>query len=238
MSEPLDDDHYAMIFEKDGQRYPCMVTVSHKDPPSSTILLPVAGRSMSVNLGDPVIKIADIPALVRSGGNALFNSLVVTVIEWMAQRCIQRPSPEAAVFFARVFLDLCNEPDEKARALLDLGAMFEKLDDFKEAVRYYSEALAVRPTAPVCRYFANNNLAYSLNQLGLYAEAEPYCRDAIRTTPERYNAHKNLGVSLQGQGKWTEAACCFVRAIEACPTDERATRHLENLLKEHPEIAK
>ncbi|MEI7902626.1 MAG: ATP-dependent Clp protease adaptor ClpS, partial [bacterium] len=85
-------------------------------------------------------------------------------------------------------------------------------------------------------YFSNNNLAYNLNQLGLYAEAEPHCREAIRTEPLRHNAHKNLGVSLQGQGRWAEAADSYGRATEACPFDPRAAGHMEAMLKEHPEV--
>ena len=87
-------------------------------------------------------------------------------------------------------------------------------------------------------YLLNNNLGYSLNQLGRHGEAESYCRAAIAIDAGRHNAHKNLGLSLQGQGKYLEAAQCFLQATQAAPDDLRALGHLEDLLAQHEEIGK
>lgn len=44
------------------------------------------------------------------------------------------------------------------------------------AVRYYKEALALEPTHTFAWYSINNNLGFSLNTLGQFAEGENYCR--------------------------------------------------------------
>ena len=59
------------------------------------------------------------------------------------------------------------------------------------------------------------------------SEAEPRCRAAIRIDPQRYNAHKNLGLSLEGLGRYAEAAQAFVEAVRAEASDPRALKHLE-----------
>ena len=82
----------------------------------------------------------------------------------------------------------------------------------------------------------NNNLGYSLNQVGRHGEAEACCRAAIAIDAGRHNAHKNLGISLEGQGKYLEAAQCFLKAAQAAPDDLRALGHLEDLLARHEEI--
>jgi protein O-GlcNAc transferase len=104
------------------------------------------------------------------------------------------------------------------------------------AVRYYREALAFEPVAPEAWYFIHNNLGFSLNQLGRFSEGEFYCRTAIGILPERPNAHKNLGLAHAGQGRWREAALCFIEATRVRPQDPRSCAHLEDLLKAHPEL--
>ena len=86
-------------------------------------------------------------------------------------------------------------------------------------------------------YLLNNNLGYSLNRIGRHAEAEAYCRAAIAIHAGRYNAYKNLGLSLEGQGRLFEAARCFLKAAKAAPDDLRALGHFEDLLARHEEFA-
>ena len=85
-------------------------------------------------------------------------------------------------------------------------------------------------------YYLHNNLGYSLNQLGRFEEGELYCRRAIGITSKPQNAHKNLGLALQGQGKYAEAAGCFVTATQANASDGRSVKHLEELIQQHPEL--
>ena len=93
---------------------------------------------------------------------------------------------------------ISETPEKKARCYLGMGQLMEQTRDYEAAIRYYSEALSLEPVNDQVWYFINNNLGYSLNHFGRYAEAEPYCRRAIEIDPMRYNAYKNLGVALEG----------------------------------------
>jgi len=114
--------------------------------------------------------------------------------------------------------------------------MMEAVQDYEAAVRYYKEAFALEPVQADVWYFINNNLGFSLNTLGRFAEGEKYCRKALEVDPSRHNAHKNLGIALAGQGAYAEAAKCFVRATQANAADPRASHLLRGLLRDHPEL--
>jgi tetratricopeptide (TPR) repeat protein len=130
------------------------------------------------------------------------------------------------------------DPTREGRAVccLRLGLEMEDLEDFAAAVRWYSKGVLLEPLNGHLRYFLNNNLGYSLNQLGQFAEAEGYCRSAIGIDGCRHNAYKNLGVSLTGQKLYAEASGYFVKAIRAFPLDRRGLLCLERLLAERPEL--
>lgn len=81
--------------------------------------------------------------------------------------------------------------------------------------------------------FLHNNRGFCLNRLGRYRDAEKYCRKAIEINGDRHNAYKNLGVALQAQGKYAEAAASFLRAALMFPPDYRSIEHLEELLANH-----
>ena len=85
-------------------------------------------------------------------------------------------------------------------------------------------------------YFLRNNLGYSLNQLGQFSEGESWCRKAIEIDWNRPNAHKNLGLALQGQTRYPEAAESFRNATLVDPFDRRALNHLRELLEIHPDL--
>ena len=107
---------------------------------------------------------------------------------------------------------------------------------FPAAAGYYRQALGLEPMNTWTWYFVNNNLGFSLNVLERFAEAEDYCRKALETDPNRPNAYKNLGLSLSGQGRYHEAAQCFVAATQVNAADPRAFHLLMDLLKEHGEL--
>jgi len=133
-------------------------------------------------------------------------------------------------------LSSTDDPEKQAFYCLKLGALMEDLQDFESAARWYSRGHALEPLDPSVSYFLNNNLGYSLNQLGRFVEAEGYCRIAIEVDGARHNAHKNLGVALNGQKFFAEAAACFVTATRACPQDGRALLLLQKLVAEQPEL--
>jgi Flp pilus assembly protein TadD len=96
--------------------------------------------------------------------------------------------------------------------------------------------LACDPEDPAVKYFGNNNLGYSLIQLGRFDEAEDYCLAAIEVNGHRHNAHKNLGLARAGQGRWLDAALSLTEAARLCPEDPRAWLHLQKLLAERPAL--
>jgi len=129
-----------------------------------------------------------------------------------------------------------EKPDDRARAYLTLGCICEHESNWEAAITNYSRALAANPQDISLRYFCNNNLGYSLIQLGRFDEAEKYCETAIEVDDEKHNAHKNLGLARQGQGRWIDAAFCFARASRLSPSDPRSWWHLEGLLKTQPQL--
>lgn len=127
-------------------------------------------------------------------------------------------------------------PDDAARAHLTLGCVHEHEADWEAAIASYRQVLANDPQDPVVQYFGNNNLGYSLIQLGRFDEAEDYCLAAIDVDVHRHNAHKNLGLVYQGQGRWLDAALSFLLAYELNPRDPRAWHHLEQALASRPAL--
>ena len=126
--------------------------------------------------------------------------------------------------------------EQKAQCVFTMGQSAEKVGDFVSAVRYYKEALSMEPVSKFTWYFILNNLGFSLNRLGHYVEGETYCRKAIEVNGGRYNAHKNVGIALAGQGRYQEAAQHFVIATTVDAGDPRSLGLLRDLLQKHPEL--
>jgi tetratricopeptide (TPR) repeat protein len=128
------------------------------------------------------------------------------------------------------------DPAKQATVQLRLGQLLEQQERYAEAEVTYARGLEFPSAAPHVLYLLHNNRGYCLNVLRRHAEAETHCRTAIAVDPTRHNAHKNLGFALVGQGRLAEAARCFLEADRRCPGDDRARRHLADLLAENPEI--
>jgi tetratricopeptide (TPR) repeat protein len=144
---------------------------------------------------------------------------------------------ERAFALVQQLVEKANSLEEKARFCLAMGQLMEQMGNYEMAVRYYREALALEPVGGGTWYFINNNLGYCLNHFQRFAEAEPYLRRAIEIDPNRANAFKNLGISLQGQGDYAGAAQCYIKAVRVNAADPRALRHLEQLLQQHPAVS-
>lgn len=129
-----------------------------------------------------------------------------------------------------------SDPEVRAEYTLAIGQNYEGLGDFAAAAEAYARGVALEPVGSRTWYLLNNNLGYSLNQLGRHAEAERWCRAAIQVDPERHNAYKNLGVACSAQGRHAEAIRCYITATDRCIRDPRAFGLLVELLRAHPEI--
>jgi tetratricopeptide (TPR) repeat protein len=143
---------------------------------------------------------------------------------------------EQALEYLRRVLALQPDTEDKAATVLAMGQTMEQVDDYPAAVRYYREAFAFEPVHTRTWYFINNNLGYSLNRLEQYDEGETFCRAAIGIDLHRPNAFKNLGIALRGQGRYAEAADCFVKSTQADASDARSLKLLEELLEQRPEL--
>ena len=119
---------------------------------------------------------------------------------------------------------------ETARTLVETGAAFERAYDLKAAADSYSRAMGFPESDPFVWYYLHNNLAYCLSALGRHEEAFLHCLAAVRADPGKHNAYKNLGVALEGLGRREEAAASYRHAYILNPEDERARKHLADLI--------
>ena len=138
---------------------------------------------------------------------------------------------DEAMDLLRRLLAINDNPERKADYLLKLGQMMEQKQDYPGAVDYYRQAFSLEPENPDTWYWINNNLGFCLNTLGEHIEGEALCRTAIQIDAERQNAWKNLGIALEGQGRYAAAAQAYITAVHKNLSDPRALRHLEQLVR-------
>jgi len=158
------------------------------------------------------------------------------MLQALACECSDKGYFEAARAYIDNILSLADTSNEKARCLLAMGRVLERANRYGDALDTYLRAFDYPQESNETWYFLNNNLAFCLNQASRHHEAERHCRDAIRINPNRHNAHKNLGIALQGLKRHVEAARSFIAAIMACPEDGRALALLEELIAPYPKI--
>ena len=140
-----------------------------------------------------------------------------------------------------IFEKQAQDPEltERITALLIReGGYCEKRGDFHLAIKFYESSLQFEIENEGSRYFRFNNLAFCMNYMKRFEEAEPLLRQAIEILPEQYNAWKNLGVSLEHQGQIEEAAECYLRAVTLCAQNRRPAMHLKRLVERYPAIKK
>ena len=128
---------------------------------------------------------------------------------------------ESARAVALLLITAHMDPGARAVECLELGVRMEEASCFDLAAWAYAAGIACEPTDTDLWYWLSNNLGFALNQTGRHAASEPHCRAAIRCDSGRHNAHKNLGVALEGQGRIAEAARSYVSAVRAEPGDGR-----------------
>lgn len=69
-------------------------------------------------------------------------------------------------------------------------------------------------------------------KLGLFKDAETYCRNALKLKPDYAWGHHVLGSALQCQGRMDEALACYRKAISLQPGYVEAHYFLANALRE------
>lgn len=157
------------------------------------------------------------------------------ILRGLVEECLNAGLLKAALAYLEKETLITDDPQVLAKIHLTAGTVFERMGDHDSAVQRYKAGLGLSKGDDHTWYFLHNNLGYCLNILGLFEEAEKYCRAAIEIDARRYNAFKNLGLSLVGLEKFPEAADCFIRAALMFPPDPRPIGHLEELLVNHRE---
>jgi tetratricopeptide (TPR) repeat protein len=73
---------------------------------------------------------------------------------------------------------------------------------YREAERYFKEALSVKPGDQTSGYY----LGLTSLRLQRYREAGEQFREVLRRHPDRARAHMGLGMALYHQGRYREAS--------------------------------
>lgn len=121
--------------------------------------------------------------------------------------------------------------------LFSLGQLHEKINDFSTAIVYYKKSLdLISESDQHIRYYIFNNIGYCYIILNDFIKGEDYCRQAIDINPKKCNAYKNLGISLEGQGRYSDAVKMYLEATCTNVTDRRAMDLLMDLIFKHPEV--
>jgi tetratricopeptide (TPR) repeat protein len=182
------------------------------------------------------VSLEDADALYREiVANVEDREKVQGILRGLVDECLDKGLLKAALSYLEKEFSITDDPQGQARIHLAAGLIFEKMRDYRSAIECYREAFALPREKDRTWYFLHNNLGFCLNQLGQHDEAGKMCRAAIEIDPGSYNAYKNLGVALQGQGIYPGAAVLFLRAAFAFPPDPRSAGHLEELLSNHRE---
>jgi tetratricopeptide (TPR) repeat protein len=143
---------------------------------------------------------------------------------------------ENAIPFIAWLVENAGNAERKAEYILKQGQLMEQMQNHTAAAAFYRAGLALEPTNVFNWYFMNNNLGYCLNMAGNYVEGEYYCRAAIMIDPNPANAYKNLGVALEGQERYKEAAESYIQAVKANARDPRGYQILVKLYERVPQL--
>lgn len=183
--------------------------------------------------------------MLRSKGKQeIRNRGLVMLIEWYrfeTSRNAGKYDPAACdelIGIIRDFSQRYPEPGFDIGAILGhQGSLSEKSRDYDSALIFYKASLGFTVSNPNLRYFRLNNLGFCLNFFRKFEAAEEFLRAAVAMTPEWYNAWKNLGVTLEHQQKYEEAADCYLEAIRLSRGEIRSVRHFQRLVERQPALA-
>jgi tetratricopeptide (TPR) repeat protein len=130
--------------------------------------------------------------------------------------------PEAEKEY-KVVLSL-NPPGRVAgRANYNLGVILAQQGDYREAVRYYSEAVRLYPGNSA----AHNNLGDMYERLGNLQASQYHLERAVSLAPNDHFAQYNLGLVYARQHKYPKAYKHFSEALRLNPGDKMVRRDLE-----------
>jgi len=116
------------------------------------------------------------------------------------------------------------------------------MQDYSLAMDYY--AMGIQAYATMVEpdqeegYWLFNNSAFCYSYERLFHGGQKQANKAISINREQHNAWKNLGVSLEHQYKYVEAAASYMASYIKCGggRDPRPMMHLERIFKRHDKL--
>ncbi len=112
-------------------------------------------------------------------------------------------------------------------AYFALGESLRAQGLLQEASQAYQQDLIANPHAPEI----HNMLGASLGQLNLAVQAQEHLEQAVALSPSYASAMVNLGISYAVQGKFTQAAQAWTRALQLEPENREAAQYLVQIGK-------
>ncbi len=134
---------------------------------------------------------------------------------------MQKSYPDAATHFQKVAM---LDP-RKGTALINVGAIYNRMGDFQQAVIALRKGLSKEKKSSEGYY--NLGIAHKgLNQLSMAVSAY---REALRLDPEMAEAYQNLANVYLEMGNHAAAIANYQRALQIRPDFERAKRGLDKV---------
>ncbi len=132
-----------------------------------------------------------------------------------------------------------NESVERiALRHLEAGQNYACRQDWLSAADEYRKALSTQSIDWGTNYEANVYLAYALIHLGEPDQAIAHCYAAMKIRDRHPLAYAMLGLVMQSQRRWNEAARCFIKATRRNPAMDYAWPHFEQLMEARPDLVK
>lgn len=133
------------------------------------------------------------------------------------------PNEDVTADISQAIADLqrLEQLHSKADQMKNVGNKFMANQNFEEALRAYSEAIALSPTGPQSHIFYSNRAAASLS-LKRYTEAVDDARRSIALQPTFGKAHARLGQALYFERDYEGAVQAYEEALRYEDTADSA----------------
>jgi tetratricopeptide (TPR) repeat protein len=135
--------------------------------------------------------------------------------------CEQNMLDEAIEKYQKCLQEIPDRPD----AFNNLGIALGKQGKFDEAIKYFTEALRIKPDFANAHAKAHTNLGIALAAKGKFAEAVRHYRIALETM-DIISLHRDLGYALLKLGRYEEAAAEYRKVLSAMPNDADGLNNL------------
>lgn len=121
------------------------------------------------------------------------------------------------------FLGALGVEPRRASAMINLGAVYNRSQQYAKAIEIIRKALAFEKKSAEAYY----NLGYAHRNLKQYPLAIPAYREAIRLNPQLADAYQNLGNVYFEMSNYAQAISHFSKALAIDPHHTRAIKGLE-----------